>query len=197
MKVIGLAGWSGAGKTTLLNGVIPRLVARGLSIATVKHAHHAFEIDREGKDSHTHRAAGAEQVLVASSGRYALVKEHRGAPEPGLGELLLKLDPCDLVLVEGYKAFAHPKVEIHRAANGKPPLFADLPHVVGMIADGPVPGWSGPIIDINNHGASAELLLASAQPFDRVVDRLIRAGSPPRLSPPNNREGHEPLRRTA
>src|ERR1051326_2792668 len=103
MKVIGIAGWSGAGKTTLLTRVIPRLTARGLSVSTIKHAHHAFDIDQPGKDSHTHRMAGATEVLISSANRWALVHELRGAPEPTLGDLLAKLAPVDLVIVEGFK----------------------------------------------------------------------------------------------
>src|SRR6202162_3896727 len=125
MKVIGIAGWSGAGKTTLLTRVIPILAARGLSISTIKHAHHAFDIDQPGKDSHTHRLAGATEVLVGSANRWALVHELRGAAEPRLAPLLEKLSPVDLVLVEGYKRAPHPKLEVYRASIGKPLLHHD------------------------------------------------------------------------
>ena len=124
MKVIGIAGWSGAGKTTLLTRVIPRLTARGLRVSTIKHAHHAFDIDQPGKDSHTHRAAGATEVLVSSANRFALMHELRGQPELALGALLEKLSPVDLVLVEGFKRETHPKLEVYRAAVGKPLLAA-------------------------------------------------------------------------
>ena len=126
MRVIGLAGWSGAGKTTLLLKLIPELNRRGVSVSTLKHAHHAFEVDEPGKDSFEHRAAGAREVLVASERRWALMHELRGAPEPGLAELLRRLSPVDLVIVEGFKREAHPKIEVHRAANGKPFLFREL-----------------------------------------------------------------------
>src|SRR5918995_6024458 len=106
MRIIGLAGWSGSGKTTLLAKVIPRLAARGLSVSTLKHAHHAFDVDQPGKDSHTHRLAGATEVLVGSAARWALVHELRGAAEPALADLLGKLSPVDLVIVEGYKRAA-------------------------------------------------------------------------------------------
>src|SRR5690349_7986036 len=125
MRIIGLAGWSGSGKTTLLIKVIPRLVARGLKVSTLKHAHHGFDVDQPGKDSHSHRIAGASEVLVSSSVRWALVHELRGAPEPTLAILLQKLSAVDLVLVEGYKRERHPKLEIYRAALGKPPLYPD------------------------------------------------------------------------
>src|SRR6187549_1288131 len=103
MRIIGLAGWSGSGKTTLLTRVIPRMVARGLKVSTLKHAHHKFDIDTPGKDSYAHREAGATEVLIASANRYALMHELRGAPEPDVAELLAKLSPADLVIVEGWK----------------------------------------------------------------------------------------------
>src|SRR5947209_18314699 len=115
MRIIGLAGWSGAGKTTLLAKALPRIVARGLTVSTLKHAHHSFDLDQPGKDSHTHRAAGATEVLVGSASRWALVHELRGAPEPRLHDLLQKLSPVDLVIVEGYKREPHPKLEVYRA----------------------------------------------------------------------------------
>src|SRR4030081_1217775 len=108
MRIIGLAGWSGSGKTTILTRAIPRLVARGLTVSTLKHAHHAFDVDQPGKDSHSHRMAGATEVLVGSANRWALVHELRDDPEPALGALLGKLGPVDLVLVEGYKRAPHP-----------------------------------------------------------------------------------------
>src|SRR5207237_4241433 len=110
MRVIGIAGWSGAGKTTLLAKLIPRLVDRGLAVSTLKHAHHEFDVDQPGKDSHTHRMAGATEVLVASSRRFALMHELRGQAEPPLAALLSKLAPVDLVLIEGYKSEPHPKL---------------------------------------------------------------------------------------
>jgi molybdopterin-guanine dinucleotide biosynthesis adapter protein len=137
MRIIGLAGWSGAGKTTLLVKLIPALRARGLSVSTVKHAHHNFDIDKPGKDSYEHRAAGATEVLVASDQRFALMHELRGTPEPPLAELLRKLSPVDLVLVEGFKRDAHAKIEVHRAANGKPLLYLDDPNIKAIVSDLP------------------------------------------------------------
>src|SRR5205085_8197690 len=125
MRIIGLAGWSGSGKTTLIAKVIPRLVARGLTVSTLKHAHHGFDVDQPGKDSHTHRMAGATEVLVASERRWALVHELRQEREPALAELLRKLSPVDLVLIEGYKRAPHPKLEVHRAAVGAALLAPD------------------------------------------------------------------------
>src|SRR3954452_23260457 len=120
MKIIGIAGWSGAGKTTLLTRVIPRLTAYGLRVSTIKHAHHAFDIDQPGKDSHAHRAAGATEVLVSSANRFALMRELRSEPEWTLRALLEKLSPVDLVLVEGFKRETHPKLEVFRASVAKP-----------------------------------------------------------------------------
>ncbi len=172
MKVVGLAGWSGAGKTTLLARVIPVLTARGLGVSTVKHAHHAFDIDQPGKDSHVHRSAGATEVLVASGRRWALMHELRAAEEPGLAALLMRLSPVDLVIVEGFKREAHPKVEIHRAANGKPWLFPDISHVHGLICDADPPQWSGPRVGLDAAEAAADLMLEAAEPLADVVARL-------------------------
>src|SRR5690606_37787119 len=125
MRVIGLAGWSGSGKTTLLIRLIPVLVARGLSVSTIKHALHAFDVDRPGKDSFLHRQAGAREVLVASRRRWALMRELRDGLEPRLAELVALIDDCDILLVEGFKREEHVKVEVYRKANGKPPLHPE------------------------------------------------------------------------
>ena len=135
MKVIGLAGWSGAGKTTLLTRVIPYLLKDGLRVSVIKHAHHAFDVDVPGKDSWKHREAGAAEVLVSSTQRWALMHELRGAAEPRLPELLAKMSRVDLVVVEGFKREPLRKIEVHRAANGKPFLFPDDPDIVGIAAD--------------------------------------------------------------
>jgi molybdopterin-guanine dinucleotide biosynthesis adapter protein len=135
MRVMGLAGWSGAGKTTLIIKLIPYLRGKGVSVSTLKHAHHAFDVDQPGKDSYLHREAGACEVLVASSRRFALMHELRGAPEPGLGELLARMAPADLILVEGFKRDKHAKLEVHRAANGKPFLYPEDPAIVALASD--------------------------------------------------------------
>jgi len=135
MKVIGLAGWSGAGKTTLLARVIPHLREQGLRVSVIKHAHHKFDVDTPGKDSWRHREAGAEEVLVSSGMRWALMHELRGAHEPRLPELLAKLSRVDLVIVEGYKSEPHRKIEVHRAANGKPFLFPGDAAIAGVVSD--------------------------------------------------------------
>jgi molybdopterin-guanine dinucleotide biosynthesis protein B len=138
MKVIGLAGWSGAGKTTLLSRVVPHLVAEGLRVSTIKHAHHGFDLDQPGKDSWAHRQAGATEVLISSERRFALMHELRGAPELTLRELLPKLSPVDLVIVEGYKATTPRKIEVHRVENGKPLLYPSDPAIVAIATDGPM-----------------------------------------------------------
>jgi molybdopterin-guanine dinucleotide biosynthesis protein B len=135
MKVIGLAGWSGAGKTTLLTRVIPHLLDEGLRVSVIKHAHHDFDVDVPGKDSWRHRHAGAAEVLVSSGKRWALMHELRGEREPHLPDLLAKMSRVDLVVVEGYKSEPHRKIEVHRAANGKPLLFPDDSWIVGIATD--------------------------------------------------------------
>jgi len=170
MRIIGIAGWSGAGKTTLLAKLIPRLTARGVRVSTVKHAHHAFDVDQPGKDSHTHRMAGATEVLVSSVNRWALVHELRGAAEPKLSDLLGKLAPVDLVIVEGFKHGAHPKLEIYRSAVGKPPLHPDDPHIVAVASDAPVPSARVPVVALDDVDAIADLVLAHAAPIAALAD---------------------------
>lgn len=182
MRVIGLAGWSGAGKTTLLVRLIPELKRRGVSVSTVKHAHHAFEIDRPEKDSYRHREAGADEVLIASSGRFALIHELRGRPEPSLSDLLGRLSPVDLVIVEGFKRSPHPKIEIHRSANGRPFLHPDLPGIVALASDiAPDEAPALPLIHLDDVPAIADAALAHAQPLDVVIATLEAAAmDPPR-----------------
>ena len=171
MKVIGIAGWSGAGKTTLLTRVIPLLAARGLRVSTIKHAHHQFDVDQPGKDSHTHRMAGATEVLVSSANRFALMHELRGEPELSLGALLEKLAPVDLVLVEGFKREAHPKLEVFRASVGKPPLHPDNPNIVAVASDGPVAARV-PVVSLDDVEGVADILVAKAVPRDTVLARV-------------------------
>ncbi|MGD0634425.1 MAG: molybdopterin-guanine dinucleotide biosynthesis protein B [Beijerinckiaceae bacterium] len=164
MKIIGLAGWSGAGKTTLITKLLPVLTARGLSVSTIKHAHHHFDVDQPGKDSYLHRESGAREVLVSSSNRWALMHELRGAPEPGLHELLQHLSPVDLVLVEGFKRDAHAKLEVHRAGNAKPFLYPDDPAIVALASDAPPPFLGIPSVDLDNIEAIADLVTKLARP---------------------------------
>jgi molybdopterin-guanine dinucleotide biosynthesis protein B len=172
MRVIGLAGWSGAGKTTLLVKLIPELNRRGLKVSTLKHAHHAFDVDEPGKDSFEHRAAGASEVLVASDRRWALVHELRDEAEPPLHALLARLSPVDLVIVEGFKAWAHPKIEVHRAANGKPFLYPSLDNVRAIATDAQVPDAPIAVIDLDDVEAIADRAVAEAAPLVELVAQL-------------------------
>ena len=166
MRVIGLAGWSGSGKTTLLTKAIPCLTARGLRVSTLKHAHHAFDLDQPGKDSYAHRMAGATEVLVGAASRWALVHELRGEAEPDLRSLLRRLAPVDLVLIEGYKREPHPKIEVHRAALGKSLLHPHDPYIVAIAADGPLPEATVPVIPLSDVEAIVDTMLAHAAPID-------------------------------
>ncbi|HEY8334211.1 MAG TPA: molybdopterin-guanine dinucleotide biosynthesis protein B [Tardiphaga sp.] len=168
MKVIGLAGWSGAGKTTLLARLIPHFIAQGLRVSTIKHAHHAFDVDVPGKDSWVHREAGASEVLVSSSQRFALMHELRGAAEPRLPELLARLAPVDLVLVEGFKTDPHRKIEVHRAGNGKALLFPSDPAIVGIASDVDVI-TNLPVAHLDDIQAIAAMMLALAMDIDDVL----------------------------
>ena len=168
MRIIGLAGWSGSGKTTLIKKLIPSLIARGLSVSTLKHAHHGFDLDQPGKDSFFHRAAGASEVIISSARRWAILHELREEPEWDLPALVAKMSPVDLVLVEGFKRDAFPKLEIHRAANGKPLIHPDDPHIVAIAADIVLPQAKIPVIDLNNVEAIADLLLRNAAPVDAI-----------------------------
>ena len=165
MRLIGLAGWSGSGKTTLLAKLIPVLIARGRTISTLKHAHHEFDIDKPGKDSHTHRLAGATEVLISSARRWALMHELRDAPEQSLRELLPRLSPVDLVIVEGYKTSTHPKLEVHRAAVGKPLLYPNDANVVALASDTQPPNLTLPFADLNDVEAIADLVDELARPY--------------------------------
>jgi len=155
MRVFGLAGWSGSGKTTLLVRLIPALVARGISVSTIKHAHHGFDVDRPGKDSHAHREAGAREVLVSSANRFALMHELRGAPEPTVAELVARMSPVDLLLIEGFKHHAHDKLEVHRPTIGKPLLAASDPRVVAVASDARLEGLSVPVLPLDDVEAIA------------------------------------------
>ncbi len=162
MRLIGFSGWSGSGKTTLLRQLIPVLVARGLRVSTVKHAHHAFDVDRPGKDSFVHREAGATEVMIGSSARWALMHEHRGDPEPDLPTLLERMSTVDLVLVEGFKRGGHRKIEVHRALLGKPLLHPDDPTISAMAAD-PVQAAPIPVVPLDDIEAVAGLVLDHAE----------------------------------
>lgn len=154
MQAFGFAGYSGSGKTTLIEQLIPRFVLRGMRVSLIKHAHHEFDIDRPGKDSYRHRAAGAAEVLITCGQRWALMHELRGAPEPPLEEQLQRLSPCDLILVEGYKHSAIPKIEVHRPSLGRPLLHPQDPNIVAIATDTPI-AVSIRALDLNDPDAVA------------------------------------------
>ncbi|MBL8357952.1 MAG: molybdopterin-guanine dinucleotide biosynthesis protein B [Delftia acidovorans] len=158
-KIFGFAGFSGSGKTTLIEQLIPRFVTAGLRVALIKHAHHAFDIDKPGKDSYRHREAGASEVLVTSDTRWVLMHELRGAPEPTLAEQIARFSPCDLVLVEGFKRAAIPKLEVHRPGLGKPPLHTEDANIVAVASDAHV-ATALPVLDINDPQRIAEFIMA-------------------------------------
>lgn len=138
MKPYGITGYKNAGKTTLTERLVAELAGRGLAVSTVKHAHHAIDLDTPGKDTHRHRTAGARQVVLATAARWALMTELRGATEPELPDLLARLDPVDIVLVEGFKRGPHPKIEVHRAALGHPLIAPGDPTIRALATDVPL-----------------------------------------------------------
>ena len=168
MKVIGIAGWSGAGKTTLISRVIPHLRGLGLCVSVIKHAHHDFDIDVPGKDSWVHRQSGAEEVLVSSANRWALMHELRGAVEPGLPQLLRKMSPVDLVVIEGFKSGPHRKIEVHRKANGKPPLFPNDPAIAGVATDAVIESTL-PVVQLDDIAAVAAMMRKYAISVEAVL----------------------------
>ncbi|MEO1471986.1 MAG: molybdopterin-guanine dinucleotide biosynthesis protein B [Pseudomonadota bacterium] len=173
MIVYGVVGWKNAGKTTLVERLVAEIAGRGYSVSTLKHTHHGVDVDRPGKDSHRHRAAGARQVILASSARWALMTELRGAPEPPLEDLVARLDPVDLVIVEGYKRDRHPKIEAWRAETGQPLIARDDPTVRAIaskdtLPDGPGAAAALPVIDLDDIAAIADFLLADAGLAPRV-----------------------------
>lgn len=164
MKIFGLAGWSGSGKTTLVQLLLPALVARGVTVSTMKHAHHAFDVDKPGKDSYVHREAGATEVLITSAKRWALMHENRSEPEPEMADLIKHMSPVDLLLVEGFKAHSHDKLEIHRPSIGKPLLANEDPHIVAIATDDAdgvrtAAARNVPILDLNDVPSIADFVI--------------------------------------
>ena len=159
MKLFGLTGWSGSGKTTLLVELVPLFITRGLSVSTVKHAHHGFDLDQPGKDSWRHREAGATEVVISSGMRWALMHEVHGEEAP-LAELLARLTPVDLVLVEGFKAHPHPKIEVHRPALGRPPIWPGRPDIVAVASDAVPAGCDRPLLALDDPAAIVDWVLA-------------------------------------
>lgn len=158
MKVFGFAGYSGSGKTTLIEKLIPRFAARGLRVSLIKHTHHNFDVDQPGKDSWRHRQAGASEVLLTCDSRWVLMHELRGAAEPTLEEQLAVLSPCDLVLVEGFKQTPISKLEIHRPAHGRPPIWPENPSVVAVATNEKI-DCPLPTLDLDDPAAIADFIL--------------------------------------
>lgn len=159
MRIFGITGWSGSGKTTLMAAMIPELIARGVSVSTIKHAHHSFDIDQPGKDSWRHREAGAREVMIASECRWALQHELRGGAEPSLSELIARMTPVDLLLVEGFKFHPHPKIEIYRPSLGKSARFPHDPFVVAVASDEALPGLPLPSLPLSDTPRVARFIL--------------------------------------
>ncbi len=160
MRCYGVTGWKNAGKTGLMVRLVAEFRARGLSVSTLKHAHHSFDVDHEGKDSRRHREAGAGQVLLSSGRRWALMTELDGAPEPGLDDLLAMMRPADLVLVEGWKRDRHPKVEAWRAETGRPLIAPDDPTIRAVAAKGDPRLSDRPVLDLDDTAAIADFIAA-------------------------------------
>lgn len=159
--IFGIAGWKNSGKTTLTCALVSEFSRRGYRVSTVKHAHHVFDVDREGADSHCHRRAGAGEVAVVSKRRWALMHELVDEAEPSLEEILARLSPCDLVLIEGYKSSPHPKLEVRRRdARDDVPLAATDPTVLAVAADYAVTDCPLPVLDLDDIGAIADLIAA-------------------------------------
>lgn len=163
MKVFGLVGWSGSGKTTMIVRLIPELTQRGLSVSTMKHTHHNFDIDKKGKDSYEHRMAGANEVMLTSSNRWALQRELRDAPEPDMDELIARMASVDLILVEGFKRHRHAKLEVFRPTVGKPLIALDDDSIVAVASDGPVDAIQVPVLDVDDIAAIADFVIEFCQ----------------------------------
>lgn len=163
MNVIGIVGWKNCGKTTLAGALISELCRRGLTVSSIKHAHHGVDVDQPGTDSYHHREAGAREVILAGGQRFAIMHELRGADEPTLDELLARLGPCDWVVVEGFKSHAYRKIEVHRRACPHPPLYQDDASIIAVAADY-APDFAGPGFDLDDVSGVADFLLGLEQP---------------------------------
>ena len=159
MKIFGLAGWSGSGKTNLLIRLLPHFVKWGVTVSTIKHAHHRFDIDKPGKDSYRHREAGAQEVLISSANRWALMHENRDGREASLEDLIARISPVDLLLVEGFKREHLPKLEVYRPALGQPMLQPDDPDIVAVASDAAIAGLEVPCIDLDDTAAIARFIV--------------------------------------
>ena len=171
-KVLGIVGWSGSGKTTLIIKLIPELNRRGLKVATLKHAHHNFDVDVPGKDSYEHRKAGAAEVIVSSARRWVQMHEVGDGTEATLEQLLQRLSPCDVVLIEGFKTDRHPKMEVFRKDAQQPALYPEDKRIVAVASDQGLVDATVPVVDLNNVGAVADLVCKCAEPLESVLATL-------------------------
>jgi molybdopterin-guanine dinucleotide biosynthesis protein B len=171
-RVLGIVGWSGSGKTFLITRLIPELAGRGVRVATLKHAHHSFDVDQPGKDSYEHRKAGACEVIISSARRWVQMHELGDAHEPTLAELLRKVSACDLVLIEGFKSERHPKLEVYRSTLGKTALHLTDERILGVATDTPSMTAHLPEVDLNDIPAVARFIEKHAQPIAQVIEAL-------------------------
>jgi molybdopterin-guanine dinucleotide biosynthesis protein B len=171
-RVLGLVGWSGSGKTTLITKLIPLFLIRGVRVATLKHAHHAFDVDQPGKDSYEHRKAGACEVIVSSARRWVQMHEVGDGAEATLAQLLARISPCDLILIEGFKTERHLKMEVFRLATGKTPLHPDDKRIVAIASDQSFPDAGVPVVDLNHIAAVADMIYERAVPLQATLALL-------------------------
>lgn len=158
-RIFGLAGWSGSGKTSLLARLVPEIKSGGHRVSTIKHAHHSFDIDQPGKDSYIHRKAGAYEVMVLSENRWVLMHENAGPADPDFDEAVARMSEVDLILVEGFKSYPHPKLEVHRASLGKPLLYDRDDKIVAVASDIPLPDVKVPVFDLADASTIAAFIV--------------------------------------
>ena len=169
MKIFGLVGRSGSGKTSLMVRLLPELWRRGLTVSTIKHAHHGFDLDHPGKDSFRHREAGAKEVMLVADARWALMHEIGDAPEPPLEELVHRMAPVDFVLIEGFHTHGHPMIEVYRPSEGHALLWREGSSIVAVASDEPLPAVTVPVLDLNDAQAIATFALAKAESYDHAA----------------------------
>ena len=169
MKIFGLVGRSGSGKTSLMVRLLPELRRRGLTVSTIKHAHHGFDLDRSGKDSFRHREAGAKEVMLVADARWALMHEIGDAPQPPLEDLVRRMAPVDCVLIEGFHTHGHPMIEVYRPSEGHALLWREDSNIVAVASDGPLPEVTVPVLDLNDAQAIATFALAKAETYDHAA----------------------------
>jgi molybdopterin-guanine dinucleotide biosynthesis protein B len=169
MKIFGLVGRSGSGKTSLMVRLLPEIRRRGLTVSTIKHAHHGFDLDHPGKDSFRHREAGAKEVMLVADARWALMHEIGDAPQPPLEDLVRRMAPVDFVLIEGFHTHGHPMIEVYRPSEGHALLWREDSNIVAVASDGPLPEVTVPVLDLNDAQAIATFALAKAETYDHAA----------------------------